>query len=64
MCRQCENFIERKAKILDLGCGSGIVGKTFQDFFQAELTGVDIKDQRAVKIPFQIVDGKNLPFSR
>ncbi len=63
MCRQCENFIEKGAKILDLGCGSAIVGKTFQDFFQAELAGVDVKDQRVAKIHFQIFDGKNLPFS-
>ena len=62
MCRLCENFIEKGAKILDLGCGSGIVGKTFQDFFQAELVGVDVKDQRVAKIPFQHIDGKNLPF--
>lgn len=62
MCQHCQGFIKKGAKILDLGCGSGIVGKTFQDFFQAELIGVDIKDQRVVKIPFQIIDGRTLPF--
>ena len=63
MCRLCEDFIPKGVKILDLGCGSGIVGQTFQDFFQADLVGVDVKDQRTAKIPFQLIDGKNLPFS-
>ena len=63
MCRQCQGFIKNGAKILDLGCGSAIAGKEFQDFFKAELWGVDIIDKRVVDIPFQIINGKNLPFS-
>ncbi len=62
MCLECRQFIKEGSKILDLGCGSGIVGKTFQDFFKAELFGIDIIDRRVVKIPFQIYDGVNLPF--
>ncbi len=62
MCLECRQFIKEGSKILDLGCGSGIVGKQFQDFFKAELFGIDIIDRRAVKIPFQIYDGVNLPF--
>lgn len=62
MCWNCQNFIKKGAKILDMGCGSGIVGKSFQDFFQAVLVGVDIKDQRIAKIPFHIIDGKTVPF--
>jgi len=63
MCLDCQDFIEKGEKILDLGCGSGIVGKTFQDFFNAEISGIDIVDKRVEKIPFQIYDGKNIPFS-
>jgi ubiquinone/menaquinone biosynthesis C-methylase UbiE len=62
MCLDCADFIKRGSKILDLGCGSAIVGKAFQDFFQAEVIGVDIKDQRVFPIPFRIIDGKSLPF--
>jgi len=47
---------------LDLGCGSGVVGKTFQEFFQANLLGVDIKDRRINDIPFKLIDGKTLLF--
>ena len=61
-CLECQDFIERGAKILDLGCGSGIVAKSFQDFFEAEVLGVDIEDSRIVSIPFKKIDGKNLPF--
>lgn len=62
MCQDCQDFIKRGSKILDLGCGSGIVAKNFQKIFQAEVWGVDIKDRRIVPIPFQIIDGKSLPF--
>ena len=62
MCLECQEFIEKGSRILDLGCGSGIAGKAFQEFFQADLIEVDIKDKRVVNIPFQIIDGINLPF--
>lgn len=62
MCLICQDFIKKGSKILDLGCGSGIVGRTFQVFFQAEVSGVDIVDRRAVNLPFQIYDGFHLPF--
>ncbi len=70
MCSDCQRFISsgvplpigKGSKILDLGCGSGIIGKAFQDFFGAELFGVDIKDRRITNLPFQIYDGVHLPF--
>ncbi len=63
MCLDCKDFIKEDSKILDLGCGSGIVGKKFQDYFKATVIGIDIKDRRVERIPFQIFDGKNIPFS-
>lgn len=62
MCLDCQGFIKEDSKILDLGCGSAIAAKHFQDFFKAKVIGVDIRDNRLVPIPFQIFDGKNLPF--
>ena len=62
MCSDCKDFIKPGSKILDLGCGSGIVGKKFQDYFKSQLIGIDIKNNLIEKIPFQIFDGKNIPF--
>lgn len=63
MCLECQDFIERNSKILDLGCGAGVITKSFQDFFQAKVIGVDIQDNRVIPIPFKIINGKTLPFS-
>jgi ubiquinone/menaquinone biosynthesis C-methylase UbiE len=63
MCHDCQDFIKKGERLLDLGCGSGIVAKAFQDFFQAKVIGVDIRDQRIFNFPFEIIDGKTLPFS-
>jgi len=62
MCQDCADFIDKGSKILDLGCGSGIVGSKFQEFFEAKITGIDIQDRRIEKIPFQIFGGFHLPF--
>ncbi len=63
MCKECEDFIRKDSKILDLGCGSGFVSSTIKNYFKAEIFGVDIEDLRAVKeFPFQIFDGRTLPF--
>jgi ubiquinone/menaquinone biosynthesis C-methylase UbiE len=62
MCQDCEQFIEKGSKILDLGCGRGITAETFRNYFQAEILGADIGDQRVVDLPFQMINGRNLPF--
>lgn len=61
-CRDCASFINKGSKILDLGCGSAIVGKAFKEHFQAEVIGVDIRDLRTNKLPFMEFDGRKLPF--
>lgn len=63
MCKECEDFIRKDSKILDLGCGSGFVSSTIKNYFKAEIFGIDIEDLRTVKeFPFQIFDGRTLPF--
>ena len=62
MVADCKDFIEKGSQILDLGCGSAIIAKAFESFFDAKITGVDIVDRRVFPIPFEIIDGKHLPF--
>ena len=62
MCHDCEQFIEKQSKILDIGCGSAIIANTFQDFFETEVVGVDIIDRRIFPIAFSLINGKKLPF--
>ncbi len=62
MCLDCASFIKKGCKILDLGCGAGLVGEAFQDFFRAEVIGVDIKDVNVSSIPFERFDGQHLSF--
>jgi 2-polyprenyl-3-methyl-5-hydroxy-6-metoxy-1,4-benzoquinol methylase len=62
MCKDCVNFIKEDSSLLDLGCGSGIIGKEFGRFFNSEVLGLDILDNRVIEIPFRRYDGKNLSF--
>ena len=62
MCRECKPFIEKDSKILDLGCGRGTTTVAFKNYFQAEIFGTDVIDQRIFDFPFKLTDGKSLPF--
>jgi 2-polyprenyl-3-methyl-5-hydroxy-6-metoxy-1,4-benzoquinol methylase len=63
MCEDCRPFIEKGAKILDIGCGFGIVAEKLGSFFDAKVYGVDICDRRKVNIRYKTIDGEDLPFS-
>lgn len=62
MRRHCQGFIKEGSKILDLGCGSGITTREFENFFKADITGIDIKEQRIENVPFRLFDGEKIPF--
>lgn len=62
MCKDCNNFIEFNSKILDFGCGSGIVGNEFAKYFKSEILGIDIIDNRVEKISFKQYAGEDLSF--
>lgn len=62
MALECKDFVDDDSKILDLGCGSGLAGKEFQNFFKADLIGIDVVDIRVEKIPFKIFDGISIPY--
>nr|HID12950.1 methyltransferase domain-containing protein [Anaerolineae bacterium] len=50
---EVEGFIKEKEKILDLGCGSGILAKKLKEKLKVEILGIDVTDKRIEKIPFQ-----------
>jgi 2-polyprenyl-3-methyl-5-hydroxy-6-metoxy-1,4-benzoquinol methylase len=62
MCEECSQFISRNSKILDFGCGSGIIGAEFAKHFDSEILGIDIIDNRVAEIPFVKYDGVDNSF--
>ena len=64
MCKDCKNYIASDSQLLDLGCGSGIVGREFALYFNSEVLGIDIIDNRVLPIPFRLFSGDNLAFAK
>ncbi len=60
---ELSEYFKRGQKVLDIGCGSGIASKALTDKFGVKVTGVDVQKSLKVKMPFFLIDGKNLPFS-
>lgn len=65
-----KNYADVKAKVLDLGCGSGELTQEFGELF-GEVIGVDAfeeyiktaqKENKKVNVKFLVADGKKLPF--
>lgn len=46
-------FISSKSKVLDIGCGNGIISYEIQKFFKCELIGTDILDYSKKDIIFK-----------
>jgi ubiquinone/menaquinone biosynthesis C-methylase UbiE len=66
MCEECSDFIKQGDKILDFGCGPAISSKSFKDYFNADIVGADIEDNRIFSIPFQMIGDleiEKLPFN-
>ena len=50
-------------RVLDVGCGNGVVSKVLKDKLNFNLIGTDIIDYRKVNIPFKLMQKANvLPF--
>lgn len=64
MVEECQEFIERNSKILDVGCGSAIFSQMLKERNKnIDLWATDISDRRIFDIPFKVTNGKILPFS-
>jgi ubiquinone/menaquinone biosynthesis C-methylase UbiE len=57
-----KGYFSKGDNILDLGCGSGMVGDILIKNFKVNLLGLDVDDYRVTNIPFKKADGTNMPF--
>jgi ubiquinone/menaquinone biosynthesis C-methylase UbiE len=55
-------FINEEDKVLDLGCGSGFLGKEIEKLSKAKVIGLDVNNFLQVNLPFVLFDGKKIPF--
>ena len=62
MCKDFKNHISFGDRLLDLGSGSGVLGKQIEETFDIKVQGVDIVDMRVVDVPLKLYDGKDLSF--
>lgn len=58
------NWIKPGEKILDIGCGTGIVAKILGDYFSTNITGCDIKNYLIYKIPFIKIKNNRIPVKK
>ena len=63
MSREVAPYVKPEQRILDVGCGTGIIGSTIAKSLNATVVGTDVRDVREVKIPFSLTKGTRLPFS-
>ena len=58
----CKRWIPQHSKILDVGCGSGLIANEFRKRFNSDVVGIDVKDFRIVPIKFVRFNGEKIPF--
>lgn len=46
------NWIKNGDRIIDVGCGNGIITKLVEDYFQADITACDINNYLIYNLPF------------
>ena len=58
------SWFKRDGKVLDVGCGTGIVANLLKKELGLKITGCDVKNYLVHNIPFVKIKGDRLPFSR
>ncbi len=58
-----KHWVTKEKKVLDIGCGNGVVSRYLQKYFKWDLTGCDIMEYTVEKIKFvHMTDRYKLPF--
>jgi ubiquinone/menaquinone biosynthesis C-methylase UbiE len=55
-------FVEPGERVLDVGCGSGHIGKLLESHQNCSVTGIDIMKCIEVPLDFKEFDGRKIPF--
>lgn len=59
-----EKWFKKGGKVLDVGCGTGIVAHLLKKELGVKITGCDVKKYLIYNIPFVKVNGDKLPFPK
>ena len=59
-----EKWFKRNGKVLDVGCGTGIVANLLKEDLGLKITGCDVKNYLVYDIPFVKIKGDKLPFRK
>ena len=60
--RLLSSHIKHKDTILDIGCGNMLLSHELQKGKQAYIKGIDVLDMNLTTLPFQIFNGKKIPY--
>lgn len=59
-----KNWLKKNDKVLDIGCGNGIITNFLKQHFEINVTGCDIKNYLIYKIPFIKLASGQLPYTK
>ena len=64
MSKELAPFIAPGSRVLDDGCGTGIIGSILAKNLKTSVVGTDVRDARQADIPFVLSNGTRLSFPR
>lgn len=63
ICRSLQPWFSGGERVLDVGCGNGLVSQVLKETLGLDLWGTDIQDYRKTEIPFTVMETPHaLPF--